>query len=88
MVGLAEWPGSPRWRMRGSSQGGRPGWSPVVPVGVFGEAGEGGNRCCLATCPQPDSAQAYQVPHLSPGSSILEGQCWGARDSEEPVSRK
>ena len=35
-VGLAEWPGSPCWRMRGNGQGGRPGWSLVVPVDVVG----------------------------------------------------
>lgn len=63
----------------------------VVPGGPGGRVrggGRRGNRCCLATCPQPDSARAFQVPRLSPGSGTLEGQCWGARDSEELVSQK
>lgn len=49
----------------------------VVPVGVVGGGRVGENRCCLATCPQPDSARGFRVPSLSPGSGMLEGQCWG-----------
>ena len=53
----------------------------VVPGGPsgcgWGRQGKGENRCCLATCPQPDSARGCQVPYLSPGSGTLERQCRG-----------
>lgn len=65
---------------RAAAREGGPGGPPWSRVGVRG-GGRRGNRCCLATCPQPDSAPSFPGAVLVAGLQHARGSA-GGKDSE------